>query len=98
MKASFAVLLGFLLVGSVLSAADLYHGQVVDEETGQPLSGAVVTVIWYTTPVVSMERTRSFLSAQEALTDSDGKFSLLASPAIDWNPFTYVRKPPEVVI
>ena len=79
-------------------AADLYHGRVVDEETGEPLSGAVLTVIWYTTPIVSMERTRSFLSAQEALTDGDGKFSLLASPEIDWNPFTTVRKPPQVVI
>jgi hypothetical protein len=80
------------------NAADLYHGTVVDDETGQPLSGAVVTVIWYTTPIVSMERTRSFLNAQEALTDSEGKFLLLSSPAIDWNPFTSVRKPPEVVI
>jgi hypothetical protein len=55
-------------------------------------------VVWYTTPIISMERTRSFLSAQEAVTDSEGKFALLASPAFDWNPFTSVRKPPEVVI
>lgn len=78
--------------------AELYHGRVVDEETGQPLVGAVVTVIWYKSPIVYMDRTRPFHSAQETLTDSDGKFALEASPEIDWNPFTYVRKPPDVVI
>jgi hypothetical protein len=100
---SFVVLLIVILCGGgyfppPVHASDLYHGTVVDEETGQPLSGAVVAVVWYTTPVVSMERTRSFLSAQEAVTDGEGKFALLASPAIDWNPFTYVRKPPDVAI
>jgi len=96
------LLVTFLYPGGPLptaaDAADLYHGRVVDEETGKPLAGAVVTVVWYTTPIVSMERTKSFLNAQEALTDSDGKFALLASPTIDWNPFTSVRKPPDVVI
>lgn len=78
--------------------ADLYHGTVIDEETGQPISGAVVTVIWYKSPILYMDRTRPFHSAQETVTGSDGKFALLASPEIDWNPFTYVRKPPDVII
>lgn len=78
--------------------AELYHGRVIDEETGEPIAGAVLTVVWYTTPIISMERGMSFLSAQETLTDSDGKFLLLAEPAIDWNPFTIVRKPPDTVV
>jgi hypothetical protein len=97
----FFILITVWLTGtdvSLVSAADLYHGRVVDEETGQPLVGAVVTVIWDKSPVVYLERTRTFLSAQEAITDSEGKFALLASPEIDWNPFTSVRKPPSVVI
>lgn len=78
--------------------AETYYGQVVDAEAGAPLEGAVVTVIWYRVPIVSMEGTRRFQSAQETLTDADGKFSLEASPGIDWNPFTHVRKEPDVVI
>ena len=79
-------------------AADLYHGRVVDEETGQPLSGAVLTVVWFRRPIIGLEGTRDFLSAQEAVADSDGKFSLVASPGIDWSPFTYVEKEPKIVI
>ncbi len=79
-------------------SADLYHGRVVDEETGQALAGAVVTVVWFRRPIIAMERTRDFLSAQEAVADSDGKFSLLASPGIDWSPFTYVEKEPKIVV
>jgi hypothetical protein len=71
---------------------------VVDEETGKPLEEAVVTVIWYRAPLVYMDLARRFQSAQETLTDADGKFSLEAAPGIDWNPFTYVLKEPDIVI
>lgn len=77
--------------------ADLYQGRVVDEETSQPLAGAVVTVVWFRSPILGLEGTRDFQSAQEAVTDSDGKFSLVVSPGIDWNPFTYIRKEPAIV-
>ena len=80
-----------------LSAADLYQGRVVDEETGQPLAGAVLTVVWLRSPILGFEGTRDFLSAQETVADSDGKFSLTVSPGIDWNPFSYIRKEPEIV-
>jgi len=32
------------------------------------------------------------------VTDSQGKFSLSVSPGIDWNPFTYIRKEPQIVV
>ena len=78
--------------------ADIYQGRVVDEETGQPLAGAVVTVVWFRSPIVGMEGTRDFQSAQEAVADSDGKFYLPVSPGSNWNPFNYTRKEPEIVI
>lgn len=86
------------VASSPLSAADLYQGRVVDEETGQPLAGAVLTVVWFRSPILGFEGTRDFLSAQETVADSDGKFSLTVSPGIDWNPFSYIRKEPEIVI
>lgn len=101
-----ALFLAFVILGSwgsvvfdrPLSAADLYQGQVVDEETGQPLVGAAVTVVWYKTPAVQMEGSLYFQNAQETVTDSQGKFSLLASPGIDWNPLTVIVKDPTIVI
>ena len=84
--------------GHPLLAADLYHGQVVDEETGQPLVGAIITVIWSKAPLVHLASPRYFQSAQETVTDSQGKFELLVSPGIDWNPFTFVSKEPDIVI
>jgi hypothetical protein len=92
------VLWGVASTSRHLSAADLYQGRVVDEETGQPLAGAVLTVVWFRSPILGFEGTRDFLSAQETVADSDGKFSLTVSPGIDWNPFSYIRKEPEIVI
>ena len=77
-----------------LYGADVYQGRVVDEETGQPLVGAVVTVVWFRSPIVGMEGTRDFQSAQEAIADSDGKFYLPVSPGSNWNPFSYIREEP----
>jgi hypothetical protein len=87
---------GFFLACNV--KAETYYGQVIDEETGKPLEGAGVTVIWYRVPYVYMDVVRRFQSAQETLTDRNGKFSLEASPGIDWNPITYILKEPELVI
>lgn len=82
----------------LLSAADFYQGQVVDEETGQPLVGAVIAVVWYKTAAVHMERSLHFQNAQETVSDFQGKFSLLASPGIDFNPLTVIIKEPTIVI
>jgi len=92
------VLWGLASTSRHLFAADLYQGQVIDEETGQPLAGAVLTVVWFRSPILGFEGTRDFLSAQETIADSDGKFSLIVSPGIDWSPFSYVRKEPQIVI
>jgi hypothetical protein len=92
------VLWGLASTSRHLFAADLYQGRVIDEETGQPLAGAVLTVVWFRSPILGFEGTRDFLSVQETVSDSDGKFSLTVSPGIDWNPFSYIRKEPQIVI
>jgi hypothetical protein len=85
-------------VAAPVLGEDTYHGRVVDEATDQPLVGAAVTVIWFRSPILGLESTRDFHSAQETATDSEGKFSLSVSPGIDWNPFTYIRKEPQIVV
>ncbi len=81
-----------------VALGDVYHGKVVDEETGQPLEGASVTVIWYRTPVIQLERSLYFQSAQETVTDANGDFSLEVSPGIDWSPFTTIVKQHALII
>ena len=73
-------------------------GKVVDEETGVPLAGAVVTIIWYDSQIIHMANTRSFENSQETVTDYDGSFSLWIWPGISFNPFTMVLTPPHAII
>ena len=62
--------------------------KVVDAETGQPLEGAVFVIVWNKKLAVSMNGSRDFHSAKEALTDANGEFLVYGSPGLDWNPFT----------
>lgn len=79
--------------------SDLYHGRVVDEESGAPLAGAVITVIWSKTAAISIEGGPTyFLNAQETVADNDGKFSLRVSPGLNWHPFTLRVHEPWIVI
>jgi hypothetical protein len=95
--ASFALalfLMALLCFGSAsVTWAETYHGQVVDAETGEPLKGAVIAVIWYKKPILAMGGINYFHNARETLTDSEGRFSLDASEGINWNPFTFVQEP-----
>lgn len=75
-----------------------YHGKVVDAETGEPIEGAVVVVVWYKKPHVTMDGPTYFHNAKEVLTNGEGIFSIDSSPGIDWSPFTYVREEPRIVI
>ena len=90
-KALLVVLLPVWGVHAVASAsygAAAYHGRVIDAETKAPVEGAVVTVIWYKKPLITMDGPLYFHNAKEVLTDSNGAFSVDASPGINWNPFT----------
>lgn len=74
-----------------------YSGKVVDAETGEPLKGAVIAVIWHKKAILSMNGGWSFHNAKETLTDAEGKFSLDASEGMNWNPLTIVQ-PPAVIV
>jgi hypothetical protein len=47
-----------VLLGCVIASSA--SAEVVDEETGKPLEGAVVTVIWCRAPLVYMDLVRRF--------------------------------------
>ena len=76
-----------------------YYGTVVDDETGLPVSGAVVLAIWEREEHQILRIVNIFYDAREALTDVEGKWILLASdierraPAKTWIPLfvVYVR-------
>ncbi len=77
---SMSVLL--LVVGGLAAEASAlekwgpFRGQVVDVETGQPIAGAAVLVIWWKiipTPVQGVEK---FYDAREAVTDVEGRFEV----------------------
>lgn len=86
------------LVSPFECRADVYQGTVLDEETGSPLADAVLVVVWWTKAYIGFEHPRYFHEAREALTDANGRFSLGASPAINWNPLIYVESPPTIII
>jgi len=52
-----------------------FRGQVVDEETGKPIAGANVMVLWIREPP-SLHFTQSFYDAQETVTDVNGRFEI----------------------
>jgi len=97
----FVIFVVFVLAGcspALISGGSDYRGQVVDADTNEPIEGAVVVIVWYKKPAVSMNGPQYFHRAEEALTDSEGRFTLNASSGIDVNPFTYVLRDPRIVI
>ncbi len=89
---------GAYVVTRIGGEVSVYHGTVVDAETKAPLEGAVVLVIWYRKPIITMDGPQYFQNAVEVLTDGEGKFSVDAGPGVNWNPFTYVLKRPRILI
>ncbi len=77
---------------------DVYHGQVVDAETGTPLSDAAVTVAWLRAGVGIDSHDLSLLNVQETVTDSSGRFSLKVTSGLDWNPLSTRVDDPMIVI
>ena len=94
------VLIWEVSITSLVNGAegDFYQGTVVDAETGEPLAEAVVTVLWFKKPYLSMDGPQYFHKGTEVMTDAAGRFSIDASPGTDWNPFTFLVKDPWIVI
>jgi hypothetical protein len=53
-----------------------FRGQVVDAETGTPIAGAVVLVVWWEADPTPVQTRQKFYDAREAVTDADGRFEL----------------------
>ena len=58
-----------------------FAGQLVDEETGAPITGANVMVSWdRRLPTLVGDGGRTFLDAVESVTDDEGRFELAGRP------------------
>ena len=53
-----------------------YNGKVVDQETREPIEGAVVLGTWYTETPTLAGAVHYYYDAREALTDKKGEFSI----------------------
>ena len=70
-----------------------WKGKIVDAETGQRLSGAVVLAAWWKrSPGVVHERT-AFYDATEVVTDDEGRFVIPPVKTATLNPFTHIDGP-----
>lgn len=67
----------------VRSEAAAFHGAVVDGETGDPLEGAVIVVVWHRFAYVPLPHpVRIVYKVTEQLTVADGEFSVDVSPGL----------------
>jgi hypothetical protein len=79
-----------------VATAGMWEGRVVDD-AHRAIPGAVVAVVWTTRGIVQMDGGGDFNRAAEAITDSDGRFSLPGGPALNLDPFISYSPPPETV-
>lgn len=92
-------LLGILLAGVRSDAAQAiekwgpFRGRVVDIETGEPIAGAAVLVVWFEMVPSLAHTTRKFFDARETQTDADGRFEV---PRRDPPFFEFRIFPPEI--
>ena len=85
--------LAFLGTQQIYYSDGPWSGRIMDAETKRPIEGAVVVAMWdkiYPTIVISYS---SFFDASETLTDSTGNFVIPAFKAINFTPFTRIRRP-----
>jgi hypothetical protein len=57
-----------------------FRGQIVDAETGQPIAGAVVLVVWWEAVPTPVQTNRKFYDARETVTDAEGRFEVPRRP------------------
>lgn len=53
-----------------------FRGRIVDTETGQPIQGAVVLMIWYKLVYAVVQTNMEFYDAREAVSGPDGTFEI----------------------
>jgi hypothetical protein len=68
-------------------------GLVVDNDTGEPVPNAHISIIWWTKPFPQMDGGFKFLRASEAVTDAEGRFTVSAASGVEPNPLRVVQTP-----
>lgn len=71
-----------------------FRGQIVDMETGQPIAGAAVLVVWWEAVYTPVQTNQKFYDAREAVTDAEGRFEV---PRLTPPFFTFRIFPPQVI-
>lgn len=66
----------FIILTAFFHTFGPYGGRVVDAETGEPISGAVVLVYFETAAYKEAEIVHHFADAVEAVTDQNGEFTI----------------------
>lgn len=68
-----------------------FRGQIVDEETGQPIEGAAILAVWWMDVPMFVQDVQVFDDAREAVTDAEGRFKVPGRwPSLLW---LLIRKP-----
>lgn len=72
------ILLGFISAPPVeaLEKWGPFRGQLVDVETGRPIVGAAVLVVWYEAVPTPVQTNQKFYDARETVTDAEGRFEV----------------------
>ncbi len=78
MVCSVGLLLSLALPGGAAAVEKWgpFRGQVVDVETGQPIAGAAVLVIWWKGILNPVQGAEKFYDAREAVSDAEGRFEV----------------------
>lgn len=82
---SILIFIALLLSGSAVTHEyGPYMGKVINKETGEPISGAAVLLVFYTEGIYAV---RSYAGAMETLTDTNGEFSFSEKRIFTLHPF-----------
>lgn len=84
-----AVLLIFIVllvdISAVTHEYGPYMGRVIDKETGEPIDGAAVFLVFYTESFYAVS---SYAGAIETITDENGEFELTKKRIFTFHPFS----------
>jgi len=70
-----------------------FRGQLVDAETGAPIAGAAVLVVWYEAVPTPVQTNQRFYEALETVTDAAGRFAV---PRLTPPFFSFRIFPPQI--
>jgi len=91
------VLLGSFLPGAAGAAEKWgpFRGRIVDMETGEPIAGVAVLVVWWENVPNPVQGQRRFYDSREAVTHADGRFEI---PRFSPPFFSFRIRPPEIIL